>query len=407
MSGNEKVKRKSGVGAFIGGTFFGIILGIGALVGICVFAYFNVSIDWVNRTFNTSIDAGNDDINNLTLNVAISHAINLAQNTDTYTLDDLKSDFGIEIPDTLMGIDISSLKFVPLTEIANEAQSLIANISADELKNTIDLSGMQNILTKTKTYYYNTADNTLYPNADFSGEALDPDLYTLNSGIITLKGREYPLVQNGDNLTISVELNYLPLTTTIAIFTNEMGDTLTFGDLADFGIELPTYILNGNETKTLNQMQDVVNNLRVATILGYTYDEVNDTVYNGTQVVDGVLGALGKYTISELTDESAINSLTLKDLFGETNDGILSLIDANTTITEIPDALKGVIDNSTIDDLQSNGIITIQNYDNVKDKTFNVDGESVMFSNLTLQQMMTIFVDNIEIIAEVVDNTNN
>lgn len=400
----ENVKRKSGVGAFLGGSFLGFILGIAAVVGLCVFAYFNVSVSWINSHFNTNIDVGNEDINKLTLNVAVSHAVNLLNNTDSYTLNNLKSDFGIEIPNEIMGIDISSLKSVPLTELATKAQALIGNVSADELKEVVDLTSMEDILSTEKTYYYNSTNSLLYEDADYTIEALSTDIYEYDSAnsVIILKGKTYPLIESGAQSTISVELKYLPLSEAISSFTNDLGENLTFADLSNYGIVLPDYILQGNEDKTLSEIQQVIDNVRVASILGYNYDTVSGKVYysDGTPV-EGVLGAIAKYKISEL-NEDTINNLTVNDLFGDTS-GALGLIDGNTTINQIPTALSEKIKTSTVGELVENGLVEIENYDNVKNETFTINGETITFESLTLQDMFKLFVDNITIISSASD----
>ena len=67
MGRADKAKRKSGVGAFFGGTFFGFLLGIGAVVGLVAFAYFNVSPKWINDTFDANISLGNEELDSKTL----------------------------------------------------------------------------------------------------------------------------------------------------------------------------------------------------------------------------------------------------------------------------------------------------------------------------------------------------
>ena len=70
---SRREKRKSGsFGSFVFGSFFGFLLCIGALVGIGCFAYFKVSPAWINKTFNTNIDLGNEEINDKTLKDLVS-----------------------------------------------------------------------------------------------------------------------------------------------------------------------------------------------------------------------------------------------------------------------------------------------------------------------------------------------
>ena len=105
LTKSERKSRKSGVGAFFGGTFVGFLLGLAAIAGICVFAYFKVSPEWLNKTFKTDINLGSEQANKVTLSDVVSSAMSILSNTSTYTLNDLNKDLGVEVPDKLLGID--------------------------------------------------------------------------------------------------------------------------------------------------------------------------------------------------------------------------------------------------------------------------------------------------------------
>ena len=128
-----KIERKNGngsFGSFLFGTFIGVLLGIGAIAGIVAFAYFKVSANWINDKFNTELTLGNEDLNNLTLSEAVNHAVGLVQNMDSYTFNNLKDDFGIDIGDEIIGISITDLKAVPIPELMDAVQYIFANMSA-------------------------------------------------------------------------------------------------------------------------------------------------------------------------------------------------------------------------------------------------------------------------------------
>ena len=119
----ERKKRGFGFGSFFFGTFIGFLLCILTIVGLALFIYNNVSAQWLKNSFNVEIDLGSEELNDKTLKDIVVSATGLLNNTDTYTLNNLESDFGVEIGDKLMGLDITDLKAVPIKDIADEAQN--------------------------------------------------------------------------------------------------------------------------------------------------------------------------------------------------------------------------------------------------------------------------------------------
>ena len=147
QAGEITRKTKGGsIGSFFFGWFIGFLLTVGLIVGLGAFIYFKVSVKWVNDTFNQQLDLGSEELNNLTLQTFVNHAIDLSKNTDTYTITDLENDFGINIGNEIMGIDITDLKTVPVTKLPEAFQNKLSNISAYELRNVLDLTDLDNIL---------------------------------------------------------------------------------------------------------------------------------------------------------------------------------------------------------------------------------------------------------------------
>ena len=454
----ERKSRNSSIGSFFFGTFIGIILGIGAIVGLVTFVYFKVSPNWLNNKFNTQIDLGNEDLNNLTLSTFVNHAINLGKNIDTYTLNDLESDFGIKIGDEISGINITDLKNVPLPDMIDAIQDKMANISADELKNVIDLSDMNNILDKTNTYYLNSTDGKLYEEQEFL-TAVDFD-YTVDLGNskVIIKNNEFLLNSN----KVEVALRYIPLSKAVASFTSNLDSSITIGELRDdYNITLPSFFDNIDDTtpigeleneinnmyiadfldytiqsdkvytelgeevtgvmatiaKTkigeLDNLQQTINNLTIAEVLGYTYN-IDEKVYydEDGMKVEGVMNAIAGFTVSGLSE--GIDTLTIKDLFtGEDlSSGALSLVDSSTTITNLPNALSADLEESIIDELINAGIITApDNYyselggsaddgTGINNKYINVGSlEQPVYKqvkDLTLEDIMNVFFDLVE-----------
>lgn len=459
QAGEITRKTKSGsIGSFFFGTFIGLLLGIGAIVGIVAFVYFRVSVNWINDKFNTEIDTGYEDINNLTLNTLVTHAIDLSRNIDTYTLNDLEADFGISISNEIAGINIVDLKDVPLPEMMDAVKNKLSNISAEELKNVIDLSDMDDILNKTNTYYYNLSDGLLYEEVEYVN-AVDFD-YTVDiaNSRVLIKDNEFVL---SDNQT-EVALRYIPLTKAVASFTSDLDSNITIGELRDdYNITLPSFFDNIDDNTPIGELEQEINNMyiadfldytiqgdtvydsssqevtgimatvakttigelenlentinsmTIAEVLGYTYNDLEDAYYDedGTKI-DGVMNAIAGFTVSGLGD--GIDSLTVADLFTseDLSSGALSLIDPNTTISNISSALSTALEESTIDELISAGVIdaptnyysssggTTDDGTGINNKYIDVGTEETpnykQVKNLLLEDIMNIFFDLIE-----------
>lgn len=349
----SKKSRGSGTGKFILGTFMGFLICLLLIAGIGLFVYYNVSVNWINSTFKTNIDAG-EDFNSKTPNELISALITFTGNIDNYTVNDLKEDFGINLGDKIMGIDITDLKDVKFQELGSAIEDKFANISAEELKDIFDFTDMNKIINKTNTYY--VFDGKLYEDAEYNNEVgFD---YSINSNKVKIKSYEFNIVEN----KVDVELRYLPLTKAISSFTSNMGDKITVGELEeDYGVKLPTYLTNtdAKKAKTINELQTIINDVTVAEILGYT--NVGGTYYDGTTPLTGIMKAIAGKQVDELA--GTIDELKLSDVFenDEFNSGALSILKGNedSLVKDFSTTMGSVLTNLTINDLYNAGIITL------------------------------------------------
>lgn len=326
MSKKNKTKRSGSAGSFFFGSFIGFILCLGLLFGIGCFAYFKVSPAWLNKTFKTDIDLGNEDINNKTLKDLVTGTVGLVKNVDTYTLNDLKADFGIEIKDELFGLDITDLKTVGLSDLPDAVTDMFSNISADELRDVLDLQDMSKVLDKSNTYYFNSVDNKLYEKFDGTtySNLVDFD-YEVNEAKtkITTKKHESSIVMNEEHSVVNqvdIQLWYLPLTDALGGFTSNMGSQITLKDLeTDYGVELPSFLDKvDKENTTINELEDAINGLYVADFLGYTVEGSSPNLIvkdKDKQNVTGLMYELAIETIDGLKDiDSKFSSLTASDL---------------------------------------------------------------------------------------------
>lgn len=306
--------RKSGIGKLFLGVFLGFVLCLGIIFGVGIFAYKNLSIQWINKTFNAGLDVGSDDLNKMTIEELISTTQSVVKNKDSYTLNDIKKDFGFTISDKLMGIDITDLKDVPIKELSTAMQDKFSNISADELKDVIDLTDMNKILNKTNTYY--VYSDKLYTDENHTTELTGIE-YTLTSTTVEIKGQ----TRNIQDDKVEFELRYLPLTKALGGFMDTMGDKITVGELVEeYNVNLPTYLYDTPEkkAKTINELTDIVNNLYLADFLGYTIsgDVVTDKTGN---TVTGIVAKLAKKTIQELNNvEELIQDSTIAEVLDYT-----------------------------------------------------------------------------------------
>lgn len=453
----ERKKRGFGFGSFFFGTFIGFLLCILTIVGLALFIYNNVSAQWLKNSFNVEIDLGSEELNDKTLKDIVVSASGLLNNTDTYTINNLESDFGVEIGDKLMGLDITDLKAVPIKDIADEAQNKFKNISAEELKDVMNLSDMKNILEKTNTYYvsedklYKTFDGINYSNkVEFE--------YSINNGVVTVKKQTFD-VSSGE---VKINLKYLPLTVALGDFMDTMGDKITLGELeSDYGVTLPSYFDNIDKTTRINELEDEINDLYLADFMGYTIDADNN-VYDGQTEIKGIMAIVAKKTVGDLDkiektvnettiaeildinikkdatgyyddvndnnvrddgEESSsyimdqiagqqvqqlssfISGLKLSQIFEDRSTGILSLISGDPTVDEIPNAVQSVITNTAVGVLIQKGIVSepssyskySEDVTTVQDET---TGDYKTVAELTLPELLEYCFDKLDELEE-------
>ena len=396
----RKVKRRTGIGSFIFGTFFGFLLCIGTLVGLAFFAYYNVSINWVNNTFNAGIDTGNDELNKITLNDVVLVTVNLAENIEDYSISDLERDFGITVDLSMIPIDMEDLKDVEFYNLAQAIEDKISNLSAVELEDTgmISLAGVDFIFSKTNTYYYNSEDGMLYRNPAFTSAVCEVDY---SAGRVVFDG--FSAEVKSDN-SVEVELGYLPLSIALSDFGQIAGDKVTIGELeSEFGVELPKYLKNVDRNATINQLEDEIDKIYLGDFLGYDYNEAtgkyfidadDDDIFDEGEELNGVAKVVAYTTISGVGKK--IDHLTVADVFDASmlSTGVLSLIDKDTVIEDIPDEIDEKFKTITLKELfTAMPEIAPSGYDDIKDQY--VAGTSTKIEDLQLKELFNLSMNYI------------
>lgn len=412
---NEIVRKSKGsAGSFFFGTFIGFILCIALLAGVGCFVYFKVSPNWINNKFKTNINLGSEEVNNLTLNDAVKKLTYISQNSNTYTLNDLNKDFGLNIADTVMDtINIASLKNVPLNKLLTEATNLVSNISAYELRNVVNLDDLDSLLSKKNVYYFNAEDKQLYcdKQSDSYVNLVNQDeiAYSYNqaANAIEIKGEQFQIV--GD--VVEIEIRFLPLTKMLSDYSGfTVAEVLSFkknGDvyyddinnnnLLDEGEEL-TGVMKVIANKKIGELQNEINNLTIAEFLdlkvsdGVYYNDANnnDTIDVGERV-EPILNAIASTKISNLTEK--INDLTIQDLFSsdDFNSGVLSLISDKKTekVSNIATVLGDAIKDTPLQTLHAKGVITLDNNAQSKlNESIEYKGSQTTIGKLNLSEFV-------------------
>ncbi len=401
------------VGAFFGGSFFGFMLCLALIAGLGCFVYFKVSPAWINKTFKTNIDLGSDELNKKTVKGFVSSVIDLKNNTDSYTLNDLNEEFGIKINDDFFGIDITDLKEVAIDDLSNAVEKKFANISANELRNVNGMNlqeKMGDILDKENIYYFNSTDGKLYKKHTGSSYTEPVNFeYVVNEEktTITTKGN-VEFITDGE---VRIPLWYLPLTNALSDFTKNLGEQTTLYDLEhSYGVKLPKFLNNVDKANTtVNELESVIKTVRVADILElnikldetsqeYYNDIDNDNVYDSGEEVAHILKAISDTTVEGM--DSLINNLKFSQIFSakERSEGVLSLITTDPTIDEMPNAIESAVSETSINTLIEKGIITVDSSDLVKlsvevDHDSDSTTEKVALKHMTIDQFIDYCLD--------------
>ncbi|HEY8390297.1 MAG TPA: hypothetical protein VIL26_05040, partial [Clostridia bacterium] len=144
---------------------------------------------------------------------------------------------------------------------------------------------------------------------------------------------------------------------------NDLPAALTIQDILEqptgtgMGVNILNKIwaTNASLNNLSTELNTVFNNL--------TFSDILDEPANSNSVTGRLIlklraqNSLGEYwKVTEI--ESAINTFTFGDLYPASNSGILSLIDSDTPLDEVPDAIQKVITETTMQTLYDKGLIT-------------------------------------------------
>lgn len=361
----RKYKRGSGIGSFFLGTFIGILIGIGALVGVGVLAYYKLTPEWINNTFKTDLDLGSEELNKVTLSTIVEKAIYISNNSDKYTLADFEKDFNYTLPTEIKGINIEKLKTKPLNQLGEGLSEVLNDISIDELSEFYTPTGdMEELLDDTLALYVKTGyanGDAVYSDKDCTEVA---EFASIENGKVVVKD----VCKTPSDGKVEFKLREMPILQGLPAYITHIGDNLTIKRLeTKFGITLPSIIKMTEQEKaekTINQLEDVINDMYIADFLDYEID--GNKVYknvSGTKTeVTGAVATFAKKKVSELnTLDETISSMKVYEVLDYTfTSG--KYYDGGTEITGIMAKLAGYTVGTLSTDIQTLSIADIMDY---------------------------------------------
>ncbi len=332
----EVVFKKRGFGSFLLGFFLGFIFFIVAVAGVGFYAYKNVSVNNIEKITGVNVPIY-DELKSKPLENVINLTIDLVKDNSALTLSKIEDTFGIV--NSLTGNSIP-------VGIKNTSSGYVYVYSTSELDSTyLDISvfantSISNLTNEAQSFIKNLSLVDIQKLATFDL----PDIPVINNV------KTKPLM---DALKeISETLNFDTLT--LRDLKTEFDVDLTNIDaLKDF-LDIP---FNGEGT---NNLEYALNNATIANFVGLTkLESETQQEYEFRLQESSILGILSKYKIVELSEK--VNSLTLGNVMGLDKKIVRSGTEGNYSYSEettqeynnrIKDAkLLGALKDARIDNL--------------------------------------------------------
>lgn len=114
---------------FVIGMIVGMVLLVVAVAGAVLAAGTLVSVGQIESTLGTDIFDDESSVNDLTVLELVQNLVKDLQNLDGFTIEKLKTDYGVKIPDEISGIDITPVFGYPITEVPNHLGDIVNNMT--------------------------------------------------------------------------------------------------------------------------------------------------------------------------------------------------------------------------------------------------------------------------------------
>ncbi len=124
---------------FVIGMIVGMVLLVVAVAGAVLAAGTLVCVGQIESTLGTDIFDDESSVNDLTVLELVQNLVKDLQNLDGFTIEKLKTDYGVKIPDEISGIDITPVFGYPITEVPNHLGDIVNNMTLRDVGEFLDM----------------------------------------------------------------------------------------------------------------------------------------------------------------------------------------------------------------------------------------------------------------------------
>ena len=324
----EKKKKNHKVGMFFLGWFLGTIINIAIIVGFGVWFYKNGNLSTIEKTFGFEISVLGEDAKHLTFERLVGGIVDVAQNYDKMTIEEISEGIGLGLDDfltvetvddesvyKLMGLDVTSVIKGELRQAGVNMQSVMDELSLENIEKTFNI-----VL---PSYEFINALKTT-PLKDLSAVAAGLlDNYTLNklSAEFGVSFNQVEMLQN----FLDIPFSQLPEQLQdlyVRDVVDTTGATGVLKAIADYKIselaaDLPNIQLGALFTESEINSNMILKRLK-STPISSLSTAINNIKINELypDTTNNILIALGTYSITNLT--TAFESLTISDVIDMT-----------------------------------------------------------------------------------------
>lgn len=117
----------------------GMVLLVVAVVGVIFAAGSLVSVGQLENTLGTDIFDDENDVNEMTVLELVQALVGDLQNLDGLTINKLRQDYGLKIPEEISGIDISVLFDYPVKEVPDHLGDVVNNMTLRDVGEFLEM----------------------------------------------------------------------------------------------------------------------------------------------------------------------------------------------------------------------------------------------------------------------------
>ena len=117
----------------------GMVLLVVAVVGVIFAAGSLVSVGQLENTLGTDIFDDENDVNEMTVLELVQALVGDLQNLNGLTINKLRQDYGLKIPEEISGIDISVLFDYPVKEVPDHLGDVVNNMTLRDVGEFLEM----------------------------------------------------------------------------------------------------------------------------------------------------------------------------------------------------------------------------------------------------------------------------